>query len=154
MAEIEVFVEHAGGVQSRGDPGHLGDHPAFQGGEGRASSRPASSGSDSLRRAAGELGDHQEAAASAARGPMCSPAATTSGTSIPSARTRSRWAHSAAAGECLPAGSNECGQPRGPGEPEMPLQINRQRPIRLGQKPPVPSTALAWRETDRGSRAS
>ncbi len=33
MAEIQVLVELSSGVQSGRDPGHLGDHPALQGGE-------------------------------------------------------------------------------------------------------------------------
>ena len=99
MAEVQILVEDPGPMQPRGDLGHLPDQFAFQATE-RVSIQPRRQERDRLVQgeAAGQLGHHQEAL-QLPHGPIRSPAATTSGTSIPSARARSRFAHSAFAGE-------------------------------------------------------
>ena len=84
------------------------------------------------------------------QGPIRSPAATTSGTSTPSARARSRWANSAAPGVWRPRGSNQGREPRRPGEPVMPLQVDRHRPVRARGRRRGPSIGPAWRGAGRG----
>ena len=83
-------MENASGMQCRRDPRHFGDHAPFQRLKG-----PRVELFDQSRQqlvdgfAPGQLGDHDKAL-QVGPGPMRSPAATTSGTSIPSARACSR----------------------------------------------------------------
>ena len=147
MAEVQILVEGPVAVQGGGDLGHLGDQLAASGAAKSRGSSAAGQRRDRLvqRLAAGQLGDHQEAL-QRPQGPIRSPAATTSGTAIPSARTRSRWAHSAEPGECRPAGWTRAASREVPGEPVVPLQVDGSgRPPPCGtRRGPSNGPCLAW----------
>ena len=142
-----------GAVERRGDLGHLGDQRPLQARRtpARVERRRPASGIASCT--------GRQPVSSATIRKLCRPPTARSarrprrprGRRSPSARARSRWAHSAEAGECLPRRVDQGRQPRSPGELVVPLQVDRQRPRGRVEDGPGPSTALAWRGAGRGS---